>query len=37
MESEGYDPQAGGELDWRDAGRHEKPSVHDQEETWAKR
>ena len=37
MESAGYDPQAGGELDWRDAGRHEKPSVHDQEETWAKR
>jgi formate hydrogenlyase subunit 6/NADH:ubiquinone oxidoreductase subunit I len=37
MENADYDPQAGGELDWRDAGRHEKPSVHDQEETWAKR
>ena len=37
MESAGYDPHAGVELDWRGAGRHEKPSVHDQEETWAKR
>jgi NADH-quinone oxidoreductase subunit I len=37
MENADYDPQAGGELDWRDAGRHEKPSVHEQEETWAKR
>jgi NADH-quinone oxidoreductase subunit I len=37
MENADYDPQAGGELDWRDAGRHEKPSVNDQEETWAKR
>ena len=37
MENAGYDPHAGVELDWRDAGRHEKPSVHDQEETWGKR
>ena len=37
MENADYDPQAGGELDWRDAGRHEKPSVHEQEEKWAKR
>ena len=37
MEGAAYDPHAGVELDWKDAGRHEKPSVHDQEETWAKR
>ena len=37
MEGSAYDPRAGVELDWKDAGRHEKPSVHDQEETWAKR
>ena len=37
MEGAAYDPHAGAELEWKDAGRHEKPSVHDQEETWAKR
>ena len=37
MEGAGYDPHERVELDWRDAGRHEKPSVNDQEETWAKR
>ena len=37
FESKGYDPATGDELDWREAGRHEKPSQRDQSETWAKR
>lgn len=37
LENKGYDPQIGEDLDWRDAGRHEKPSIGDQEDTWVKR
>ena len=32
-----YVPQEGEDLDWRDAGRHERPSLSDQQERWAKR
>ena len=37
FENSGYDPRAGDELEWRDAGRHERPSVSDQQDRWAKR
>jgi NADH-quinone oxidoreductase subunit I len=37
LESKGYDPRAGQDLDWRDAGRHERPSVEEQKQRWAKR
>ena len=37
LEGKGYDPRADGDLDWRDAGRHEQPSVEEQEKRWAKR
>ncbi len=37
LESRQDDPAAGSDVAWRQAGRHEKPSVHDQEERWAKR
>ena len=37
FESSGYDPRGGDELEWRDAGRHERPSVSDQQDRWAKR
>jgi len=37
FEEAGYDPQSGDELDWRHAGRHQKPTLEQQEEKWAKR
>ena len=33
----GHDPIKGSEADWRDVGRHEKPSLEDQQERWGKR
>jgi len=32
-----YHPHADQEIDWNEAGRHEKPSLEQQEEQWAKR
>ena len=32
-----FDPQSGDKLDWTKAGRHEQPSLKDQQEKWAKR
>ena len=37
LEEKGYDPSVGDELDWREVGRHEKPSEDEQGERWAKR
>jgi formate hydrogenlyase subunit 6/NADH:ubiquinone oxidoreductase subunit I len=37
LEEKGYDPFAGEELGWRDAGRHEQPSRQELEDDWAKR
>ena len=37
LEGKGYDPASGEELGWRDVGRHEQPSLKDQEDRWAKR
>ena len=37
LENKEYEPRDAGELGWRDTGRHEQPSVQDQEERWAKR
>ena len=37
LEARGYDPRSDGELDWRDAGRHEKPTESEQEDRWANR
>ena len=36
LESKGYDP-ADKELDWKEVGRHQMPSVEDQEDRWGKR
>ncbi len=32
-----YGPHESGDLGWKDAGRHERPTVNQQEENWAKR
>ena len=32
-----YDPRGGSSLDWDQAGRHEKPSLDEQADRWAKR
>ena len=37
LESMGYDPVSGEELDWRQAGRHGQPTTAEQENKWAKR
>ena len=37
LESKGYDPATGQELEWQEVGRHEKPSLTEQEDRWAKR
>ena len=37
MESKGYDPATDGELNWQQVGRHERPSLVDQEERWGSR
>ena len=37
LEGRDNDPRGDSDVAWHDAGRHEKPSVHDQEERWAKR
>ena len=37
MEGKGYDPRSTEELSGKDAGRHERPSVRDQEEMWGRR
>ena len=37
IEGQGFDPQTGDEVDWTRAGRHEKPSMEDQQNRWAKR
>ena len=37
LEAKEYDPASKDEIPWQDVGRHERPSVQDQEETWAKR
>ena len=37
LEGRDNDPRGDSDVAWQDAGRHEKPSVHDQEERWAKR
>ena len=37
LEKRGYDPRADQDLDWRQAGRHERPSTEEQNNRWAKR
>jgi len=37
LEDRGNDPRDGSNVDWNDAGRHEKPSLSQQEERWSKR
>ena len=37
LERKGYDPFNDKELGWREVGRHEKPSLRDQEDRWADR
>ena len=37
LEAKGYRPHDGEEATWRDVGRHEQPSLTEQEERWAKR
>jgi len=37
IEDKGYDPATDGELEWRDVGRHERPSLQDQKERWGSR
>ncbi len=37
MEGRRYDPRTTEEVSWKDAGRHERPSLHDQEERWGRR
>ena len=34
---QGHDPITGDTADWKKVGRHEKPSLDDQSERWAKR
>jgi len=37
LASKNYDPQDGKNVKWDKAGRHEKPSLKEQQEKWAKR
>ena len=37
LESKGYRPLDGHDAGWRDVGRHERPTLEEQEEKWAKR
>ncbi len=37
LEDKGYDPQTGSELGWRDVGRHEQPTLTEQQDRWSKR
>ena len=37
LESRGYRPLDGHDAGWRDVGRHERPTLEEQEERWAKR
>ena len=37
MEGKRYDPKSDEELSGKDAGRYERPSLHDQEEMWGRR
>ena len=37
LEKKGYAPAAGQETEWRDVGRHERPTQSEQGERWAKR
>ncbi len=37
LSSKNYDPQKGNNVKWDSAGRHEKPSLKQQQEKWAKR
>ena len=37
MEGRRYDPRSDEELAGKEAGRHERPSLHDQEERWGRR
>ena len=37
LSSKNYDPQKGKNVKWDGAGRHEKPSLEQQQEKWAKR
>jgi NADH-quinone oxidoreductase subunit I len=37
LENKGYDPFSDGELDWNEVGRHERPTLNEQEDRWAKR
>jgi formate hydrogenlyase subunit 6/NADH:ubiquinone oxidoreductase subunit I len=37
LTNQGYDPIKGSTADWEEVGRHEKPSLEDQKERWAKR
>jgi formate hydrogenlyase subunit 6/NADH:ubiquinone oxidoreductase subunit I len=37
LTNQGYDPIKGSTADWEEVGRHEKPSLEDQNERWAKR
>jgi hypothetical protein len=37
LTSRGHDPIKGSTANWEEVGRHEKPSLEDQNEKWAKR
>ena len=37
LEGEGHDPFRGAEVPWSQVGRHESPTLEEQEERWAKR
>ena len=37
LEDKGYDPFFGKDLGWREVGRHEQPTIKEQENRWARR
>ena len=37
LEAKGYSPLQGKEASWRDVGRHQQPTLDEQQERWAKR
>ena len=37
FEAIGYDPRSDGEIDWHEAGRHQKPTVPELEDRWSNR
>ena len=37
IEGKGYDPHRSGEASWREVGRHERPTVDEQEQRWVNR